>query len=145
MEKIEAPNRVVDNRRDGSLRGLLRLVALLREHPHGITFVAERRVEEDGAPSAALGRWTFAALSRLEKQSDADTCATVRELYVACTALRGQLAASCCGEDSGGANKYSQLPAEVQRRVASLNVLITIAGGYFQQAPREEWLGEEEE
>ena len=32
----------------------------------------------------------------------------------------------------------------LRRRCAALNVLITLTGGYFQQAPREEWRGVED-
>ena len=117
-----------------------------------------------------LGRWAFAALSRIDTSaSDADTSATIRSLYVACTAMRQRLAGCCsdggrgdgrdwsptacgsatsplaCGSaTSGTATALGDLPLGLQRRVASLNVLITITGGCFHQAPREEWQGDED-
>jgi len=39
------------------------------------------------------------------------------------------------------ARRHVSVELEGKGRVAALNVLITIAGGFFHQAPREEWEG----
>ena len=133
----------------GLLRGLLRALERAAsadgedeaeggEDEGGEGGEGEGRTAKGGAgglprqPISALGQWAFAALARLDRnQLDADGCATVRRVYVTSVALRGQLAAESSVADE----------EETQRRAAVLNTLITIAGGHFEQAPREEWEG----
>lgn len=86
----------------------------------------------EAAPSDALCRWVYSALARLDNDlMDADACATVRSIYVTCCTLRARL----------HARRVEYEPTLWQRRMASLNILLTLTGGFFQQAPKEEWLG----
>ena len=103
---------------------LPRAVGLLRSAQHTLERAG------DAAPSDALAGWGFAALARLDRhQMDPDACATVRGLVTASVALRARIA-DAAAEDEDHA-----------RRVAALSVILTIAGGYFRQAPAEEWEG----
>ena len=100
-------------------------------------------VEAEVAPSEPLARWAFAALMRLENaQHDADTGAAVRALYTSCCAVRAELGAALLANGGATASAWSALPAPAARRVARLNVLITLSGGLFGQAPRDEWIGD---
>jgi|LauGreDrversion4_1035100.scaffolds.fasta_scaffold32269_2 survival of motor neuron protein-interacting protein 1 len=100
-------------------------------------------VEAEVAPSEPLARWAFAALMRLENAyHDADTGAAVRALYTSCSAVRAELGAALLANGGAAASAWSALPAPAARRVARLNVLITLSGGLFGQAPRDEWMGD---
>ena len=113
---------------------------------------AEKKKEEDAAaseaaggvieydvPSVALARWLYAALARLDRDvMDADTCATVRAIYLASTTLRAQLTSQMSTAELLQRRSNDE---GWRQRVAALNVILTLTGGYFQQAPREEWLG----
>ena len=85
------------------------------------------------APNDVVCQWAFAVLARLDRhQLDAEACASVRALFVASTALRARLAAP---------GRAPLMEGESARQAASLNVLITLCGGAFGQAPPEEWEG----
>jgi CheY-like chemotaxis protein len=145
-----------------------RTLGLLRSLQLMLTRAAARKArdekDEDGAPGEdrrgkgwggfhaadgdsstmsvdAPSRWIYAAFARLDKtQLDADACATVRAIFTACIQLRAQMLNSERSEERDGAGTPSN-----SSEIAALNVLITIAGGFFGQAPTEDWLGVEEE
>ena len=92
-------------------------------------------------PSDALCRWAFALLSRLEWPLDGSTCALVRQLYTTCYECRAQMWAQVLPHEHDPGMLLAQpLPGDVLARAARLDTLITLCGGYFEQAPREEWL-----
>ena len=87
-------------------------------------------------PNEALLQWAFGALACVDRhQLDAEACATVRGIFRSCVELRAEMA----GEGMGALTSDE---ATSNRRAAALNVLITITGGHFAQAPREEWQGD---
>ncbi len=92
-------------------------------------------LRRDGGPSPPLARWMYAVLARLDKVMDADTCSTVRGLFNLCVQLRAELA------DSPSLQQTEQQGSDEAARLAALNVLITLCGGFFRQAPDDEWLG----
>lgn len=78
----------------------------------------------------ARGRWLYALLARLEKPLYRETAASIRQLYRRCCALRLQLSqtsAACLNKEDATA------AVTFQNQLASLNVLISIAGSYFGQ------------
>ena len=95
----------------------------------------------DDSPTPRLSLWLFAALAAIERDGalDADVAATVRALYSACVDLREALAASVRGSEAAGS--WALLPAGIQERAVAINMLLTLSGGFFHQAPREEWQG----
>ncbi|KAL1510642.1 hypothetical protein AB1Y20_006941 [Prymnesium parvum] len=88
------------------------------------------RLRKDGHATPTVGRWLFAVLARLEKELGADEAATVRSLLKTCWELRARRAEELGREDA----------ARVPSDVATLNLLITITGGFFGQASSDEWL-----
>jgi hypothetical protein len=83
------------------------------------------------APADALCQWAFAAFARIDTCAlDAEACATIRAILRACAALRARLAA----EEDTPADEHA-------RRLAALNVLITLCGGFFRAGSPEEWEG----
>ena len=128
----------------GFLRGLLLGLEEERRRDVSASDAADAAdAATDLAPSEAFGRWAFALLLRLEHSHDADTSSAVRALYSACCDVRAELAATSDAQRGGGCHSWVDLPAPVQRRVACLNLLITMSAGIFEQAPREEWMGDE--
>ena len=92
----------------------------------------------------ARGRATaavIAAMARVDASLDADLCATIRALYMKCIVLRARLAE----QHGDGGGRLELLGEDSMRRIAALNVVITLCGGYFNQGPREEWRGVEED
>lgn len=138
-------------------------VVLGLEQPAAVALLEklQRRLSEEGGPSELLGQWIFAVLVRLEKELDADTAATVRSIFRTCTSLRATLAepssssslnggectpnTSACSSSGEAPDLVAThlSPQERVRRVSVLNLLITLSGGFFGQAPAEEWLGAE--
>lgn len=71
----------------------------------------------------------------LDKELDADNAATVRSLLKTCWSLRADRATLLASETA-------DTPCE---EVATLSLLITIAGGFFGQASIDEWLTPEDD
>jgi hypothetical protein len=90
-----------------------------------------------GLPNDAFGRWAYAAMARVDASLDADLCATIRSLYLNCIQLRAKLAE----RHGDGGGQLELLGDDAMRRVAALNIVITLCGGYFNQGPRDEWQG----
>lgn len=107
-------------------------------------------------PSEPLCRWLFATLARLARTLDGDTCATVRALFTTCSALRSEVGAvvgatlSAVPEATPGSAAAARVAEEARaedarqqllRWCGRANTLITLSGGFFGQAPRDEWRG----
>ena len=105
-------------------------------------------------------QWVFAALACLGSAQllDPDVCACVRGLFTACVEWRARMLlgwrrdAASNGEAAGReaaareAAGMEEVEAEERaRQLAALHTLVTICGGFFKQAPSEEWQGAEEQ
>lgn len=142
------------------IKGLLRAlhIALQRSEEHS----------EGGGEDVRVVRgvdrhcqWAFAALACLDSAQllDPDVCASVRGLFSACVEWRARLllgwrrgaTTSEAAEEEQQqqqqehqeerSSQEQQPPHDDDAQLAALHVLVTICGGFFKQAPSEEWQG----
>lgn len=145
--------------------GLLQAMQGVLARSNWSSFIEQPRTADASVDDA--GRWVFAAMASLRDDVllfDANLAAAVRGIYMTSLTLRARLLGllddntSSEGREGADAGSAREVPSDggqggagcpvlgpeaYQKQLASLNVLITLAGGVFKQGPSEEWMGAE--